>query len=144
MDNMNPYTENMTSLVTLIKETFSGSTVTASAGSTATAGASTGIRVTKLTKPAKAPSWSKDMSLETYIKQITVWSEINEDVPENVKFHDIIDELKKNKDIKGLQRYVAEHILPVLVKKRDQTLNKVVGLLDTNTAGRGHRRWKKL
>ena len=47
-----------------------------------------------------------------------------------MKFHDMIDELKKNKDIKGLQRYITEHILPVLIKKTDQTLEKVVELLD--------------
>ena len=56
---------------------------------------------------------------------------INKDVPDNVKFHDLIEELKKNKDIKGLQRYIAEHILPVLIKKTDQTVDKVVELLDT-------------
>ena len=70
------------------------------------------------------------MSLETYAKKITTWTGINEDVPEYVKFHDLIMELKKNKDIKVLQRYVAEHVLPVLVKKTDQTLDKVVELLD--------------
>ena len=56
--------------------------------------------------------------------------EINEDFPEYVKYHDLIKELKKNKDIKGLQRYIADHILPVLVKKTDQTVNSVAGLLD--------------
>ena len=47
-----------------------------------------------------------------------------------MKFHDLIEELKKNKDIKGLQRYVTEHILPVLTKKTNQTLKKVIKLLD--------------
>ena len=56
---------------------------------------------------------------------------MNEEDPICVKFHDVIEELKKNKDIKGLPRFVAEHILPVLVKKVDQTIDKVVGLLDT-------------
>ena len=28
-------------------------------------------RPAKLTKPAKVPSWTKDMSLETYVKQLT-------------------------------------------------------------------------
>ena len=114
-------------LVTSLKDTFKKDEVS----SATVAPSSNGGRTTKLTKPAKAPSWSKDMSLETYTKQITAWWEIYEDVPEYVKFHDIIEELKKNKDIKGLQRFVAEHILPVLVKKTDQTLDKVVGLLDT-------------
>ena len=49
-----------------------------------------------------------------------------------MKFHHLIEELKKNKDIKGLQRYVTEHILPVLIKKTDQTLEKVIELLDVN------------
>ena len=41
----------------------------------------------KLTKPAKVPSWTKDMSLETYVKQLTTWQEINEDIPEFAKYH---------------------------------------------------------
>ena len=62
--------------------------------------------------------------------QITTWTGINEVVPEYVKFHDLIKELTKNKDIKGLQRYVVEHIIPVTIKKTDQTIDKVIELLD--------------
>merc|ERR1711867_416652 len=32
-------------------------------------------RPTKLTKSAKVPSWTKDMSLETYVKQLTTWQQ---------------------------------------------------------------------
>ena len=70
-------------------------------------------------KPVKVPSWTKDMSLETYGKQILMWMDINEDVPEYAKYHDLIEELKKNKEIRGLQKYVAKHILPVLIRKSD-------------------------
>ena len=70
------------------------------------------------------------MSLETYSKQIATWTGINEDVPEYVKYHDLMEELKKNKDIKGIQKYVAEHVIPVIIKKTDQTLEKVIGLFD--------------
>ena len=42
----------------------------------------------------------------------------------------MIEELKRNKDIKGLQRYIADHIFSVLIKKTDQTIDKVVELLD--------------
>ena len=49
-------------------------------------------KVAQLTKPVKAPTWTKKMSLATYIKQLTTWSEINEDVPEHVKYHDLIEE----------------------------------------------------
>ena len=102
---INSNTENMMSLVTSFKDSFKKEMVSSgSSSSTTEAGVS---RVSKLTKPAKVPSWTKDMSLETYTKQIMTWTGINEDVPEYVKFHDLIEELNKNKDIKGLQRYVA-------------------------------------
>ena len=35
-----------------------------------------------------------------------------------------------NKDVKGLQRYMAEHILPVLVRNTIQTREKFVELLN--------------
>ena len=45
-------------------------------------------RTAKLTKPTKVPSWTKDMSLETYVKQLTTWQDINEDVPDYTKYHE--------------------------------------------------------
>ena len=42
------------------------------------------------------------MSLETHVKQLTTWQQINEDIPEFAKYHELIEELKKNKEIKGL------------------------------------------
>ena len=41
-----------------------------------------------------------------------------------------MEELKKNKDIKGIQKYVADHMITVLIKKMDQTIHKVIELLD--------------
>ena len=41
-----------------------------------------------------------------------------------------MEELKKDTEIKGVQKYIAEHIIPVLDTIEDQTLTKVVGLLD--------------
>ena len=83
----------------------------------------------RLTKPAKVPSWTKDMSLETYVKQLTAWQQINEDIPETAKYHELIEELKKNKEIRGLQKFLADHILPVIEKKEDQNIRKVTTLL---------------
>ena len=87
-------------------------------------------RPAKLTKPAKVPSWTKDMSLETYVKQLTTWQQINEDIPEFAKYHELIEELKRNKEIKGLQKFLADHILPVILTKDDQNVKKVVTLLN--------------
>ena len=70
------------------------------------------------------------MSLETYVKQLRTWQEINEDVPEFARYHELIEELKKNKEIKGLQRFLADHILPVILKKDDQNVGKVITLLN--------------
>ena len=39
------------------------------------------------------------MSHEIYAKQIATWMGINEYVPKYVKFHDLMEELKRNKDI---------------------------------------------
>ena len=95
---MNKQTENMTSLVNSMKDSFKKDPVTSDTSKTG----QTVNRVTKLTKPAKVPSWTKDMSLETYSKQIATWIGIIEDVPEYVKYYDLMEELKKNKDIKGI------------------------------------------
>ena len=93
---MNKYEDNMTILVTSIKDTFKKDEALYSAATTG-AGFAVGGRVSKLTKPVKVPSGSKDMSLETYTKQIMTWTEINKDVSEYVKFHDFIEELKKER-----------------------------------------------
>ena len=85
---------------------------------------------TNLTKPAKVSSWLRNMTLETFTKQLQTWTEINDEVPEFVKFHDFVESLKMNKDVKDLPWYVGEHILPVLEKKQDQTIKKVLELLD--------------
>ena len=78
-ENMKKNTENMTSLVTSLKDSFKKETVSSGSGSSTVEARVN--KVTKLTKPAKVPSWTKDMSLETYAKQITTWTGINEDVP---------------------------------------------------------------
>ena len=50
--------------------------------------------------------WTKPLTVETYIKQVQSWTDVLEDIPEHVKFADLIKNLKINKDIKGLQKYV--------------------------------------
>ena len=64
------------------------------------------------------------------VQQLTTWQEINEDIPEFARYYELIEELKKNKDIKGLQRFLADHILPVILKKDDQNVRKVITLLN--------------
>ena len=70
------------------------------------------------------------MFLETYVKQLTTWQQINEDIPEFAKYHELIEELKRNKEIKGLQKLLANHILPIIETKEDQNVKKVITLLN--------------
>ena len=110
-------TDNMTKLVDSLKTKESKDTVSE-------------VRTAWVTKPAKVPSWTKDIGLETYIKQVETWNDINKDVPPNTKYQDFMEGLKTNKEIKGLPKFVADHILPVMKEKKDQTVKKVLELLD--------------
>ena len=62
----------------------------------------TQTRTAKVIIPAKIPTLTKDLRFETYTKQVNTWSEINKDVPENLKYQDLIKTLKKNKEVKNL------------------------------------------
>ena len=68
-------------------------------------------RPNKLVKPAKVPSWSKGMKLEAYKKSLEVWMEMNKDLSEAVRYQDVIESLKMNKDIEGLAKYIGEHVV---------------------------------
>ena len=48
-------------------------------------------RPNKLVKPAKVPSWSKDMKLDAYVKALEVWMKMNKDVSEAVRYQDVIE-----------------------------------------------------
>ena len=96
---------------------------------TTTPHTSAGNRSRLLTKPAKVPTWTRDLTLETFSKQIQTWSDILQEIPEYVKYADLVESLKTNKDIKGLPKYIGEHNLPVLENKEDQTIKKVLEIL---------------
>ena len=70
------------------------------------------------------------MSLQIFIKQDETWSDINEDVSEFSKYHNFIESLNTKKDVKGLPRFVAEHVVPVLEKKGDQTNKNMLKIID--------------
>ena len=55
-------------------------------------------------------------------------TEINEVIPDFIKYHNFMESLKTNKDIKDLPQYV-EQVLPVLEKKQDQKIKKALELL---------------
>ena len=88
-----------------------------------------GNKAKLLTKPTKVPTWTQDLTLETFSKQLQTWSDILEEIPEYVKYQDLMESLKTNKEIKRLPKYVRQHILPILERKQDQTMKKVLEIL---------------
>merc|ERR1712002_378080 len=87
-------------------------------------------RPNKLVKPAKVPSWTKSMKLEAYLKALEVWREMNKDVSESVRYQDVIESLKVNKEIEGLAQYVGEHVIPKLDTIEKHTVRDIVKLLN--------------
>ena len=71
-------------------------------------------KTTKLVKPAKVSGWTKEMMLDVYLKALEVWMEMNKDVSESVRFQNVMESLKMNKEMNGLAKYVGDYVLPVL------------------------------
>ena len=86
-------------------------------------------KTAKLVKPAKVSIWNKEMTFAVYLKALEAWMEQNKDISEHVRFQDVIESLKMNKDVNGLAKYVGEHILPVLDTVETQTVMQIVGIL---------------
>ena len=86
-------------------------------------------RPNKLVKPAKVPSWSKGMKLDVYVKALEVWMEMNKDISEAVRYQDVIESLKVNKEIEGLAKYVGEHVIGRLDTIEKQKVKEIVELL---------------
>ena len=84
---------------------------------------------TKLVKPAKVPGWTKEMKLEVYLKALEVWMATNKDIGKGMNYQDIIESLKNNKEIVGLQQYVTEHIMTKLDTVEKQKVKQITELL---------------
>ena len=69
------------------------------------------------------------MMLDVYLKVLEVWMETNKDVSEGVRFRDVIESLKINKEIEGLAKYIGEYILTKLNKVEKQKVKEITELL---------------
>ena len=116
----------MTTLVQSLKDYLPKTE--AGVGNTSTSSSIDGgiARMAKLMKPAEVPISTEDLTL---VKQDYTWPDILEDYPEYVKYQDLMESLKTYKDVKGLPRYVGEHVLLVLGKKTDHMIAKFLDLL---------------
>jgi len=73
-------------------------------------------RPSTLVMPSKVPIWSKEITLEIYLKHIDLWVTNISEIEKDTKYQYLVESLKINKDMKGLGKYVGEHILPILDK----------------------------
>ena len=83
----------------------------------------------RVIKPAKVPTWTKDMSLEIFRRQIGNWQTSSIDVPENTQLQDLVKSLKYNKDKKGLAKYGGEYIQTTLNTMKKQKVKEVMDIL---------------
>ena len=84
----------------------------------------------KLVKVSKPPLWTKDMSFETFKIQIERWNTKEKDISEVDKHHELIENMKTNKDVKDLAKYVNDEITEKNLKVEDQTVSKILDILE--------------
>merc|ERR1712041_9117 len=70
------------------------------------------------------------MKLEAYKKSIEVLMEMNKDLSEAVRYQDVIESLKMNKEIEGLAKYIGEHVIGKLDTIEKQKVKGIIELLD--------------
>merc|ERR1712002_1281304 len=64
-----------------------------------------------------------------YIKALEVWGAQNRGVPEVNRYQDIIESLKQNKEISGLEKYMGEHVYAALDTEEEQTIASLMAML---------------
>ena len=86
-------------------------------------------RPATIMKAAKPPTWTKNMTLDMYIKALEVWGAQNRGVPEVNRYQDVIESLKQNKEISGLEKYMGEHVYAALDTEEEQTIASLIAML---------------
>ena len=85
--------------------------------------------IAHVVKPANVPTWTNDMTLDTFVKQMDIWKASNAYVMESTLFQDFVESLKRNKDIRGLQKYFSEYIITTLNTVNKQVIKEVLDCL---------------
>ena len=70
------------------------------------------------------------MSLEVYTRQLVIWQTSNVDVPEGTQFQDLVESLKVNKEIKGLEKFVSEHVFTTLSTPEKQKVKEIIACME--------------
>ena len=63
-------------------------------------------------------------------KSIEVWEENNKDISAIARYQDVIESLKQNKKIEGIEKFTGEHVVGKLDTTETQTIKEILKLLD--------------
>ena len=92
-------------------------------------------------KPRICPCWTKDLSYDLYRKALLQWDSKNKS-PDDVKYYEVIESLKKNDKIDGLQEHVNTSVCPRMLHVTDLTVARLVEILDEQYAKTQYERVK--
>ena len=67
-------------------------------------------RNSKLIKTSKPPLWTKEMTVDIFKLQVLRWSNKEKEIPETERYHELLESLKVNKEIRGLTKYVNDEV----------------------------------
>ena len=80
-------------------------------------------------KQKVCPSWTEHLNYEPYKKQLENWNSNNK--KDNIsKYHEVLENLKKNDKIPGLNQYIAEIVCERLKNDVNPSVEKIIQYLD--------------
>ena len=79
-------------------------------------------------KPRICPAWTKDLSYELYKKALLQWDKTNK-ATDDVKYYEVIETLKKNDKIDGLQEYINTTVCPRMSYATDLNIARLMEIL---------------
>ena len=80
-------------------------------------------------KQKVCPSWTEHLRYEPYKKQLENWN-LNNKKDDISKYHEVLENLKKNDKIAGLKEYIAETVCERLKNNINPSVEKIIKYLD--------------
>ena len=69
------------------------------------------------------------MALEAYLNMLQVWMDQNKEMSENMRFYEVVESLKMNKEVNGLAEFVGGRVLEELDTVENQAVERLVEML---------------
>ena len=86
-------------------------------------------QTTKIVKMSKPPAWTKEMNIKSYETQVLRWNDKEKEISDTEKFHEVLESLKLNNNIKGLNKYVNDEITEICSNADEQNVENILRIL---------------